>query len=75
MFEVWLNDRDEVVRISVRPQAPDGTEGAPEQGWTTDYRAAAAATLPRVADAEVTPAAAIDLGQVGPQRNECQLGT
>lgn len=40
MLEVWITPDGAVARIVVRPQRPDRTVAAPEEGWSIDYRPA-----------------------------------
>jgi len=74
VFDAWLDDGDDVVRVTVRPREPGGAARPPEESWTTDYRASAAVNIPRVADGDSTTSAAVDLSQLRPARTDCRLG-
>ena len=36
-IEVWIDGRNEIVRVAVQPTRPDGSVAEPEGGWTIEY--------------------------------------
>lgn len=73
VLEVWIGEGG-VIRVAVAPRRADGTPGAPEDGWTIEYRRRTrplTGATPVAAD--VTDVAAIKHATLAAARRDCRL--
>ena len=73
VLDAWVTPRGDVVRVEVRPVGPDGTVGAPEEGWRLDFGTSAGISTAQPGAAESTAAASIDADELLRSKEACRL--
>lgn len=73
VFEVWFDERGDVVKVVVSGRKADGASASPEEGWTVEYRRLAAPAIAVPTPTDVADLAAFDGAEFAPAPKECRL--